>query len=143
MKTILVFGCFDILHPGHLFFLGEAKKLGDRLVAVVARDSTLRALKKREPVLNEQARLEMVRSLRVVDDALLGGELERCDRYEIIKAVRPDVIALGYDQAEDEGLLKRKLREMRVPARVVRIKRGIGTKAYKSSKILSKISEIL
>ncbi len=91
-------GVFDLLHPGHVAFLREAKRLGDELVVVVARDSTAKRVK-HTPITPEGQRMEMVDALKPVDRAILGNE---GDIYEILDGVRPDVIALGYDQVHNE-----------------------------------------
>ena len=74
MKTVLCAGTFDIIHPGHLYLFSEAKKYGDRLVVIVARDSTSEKIKGKKPLHNEMERLEAVRSLSIVDKAVLGKE---------------------------------------------------------------------
>jgi FAD synthetase len=140
MKKVLAFGCFDILHMGHYTYLKNAKKLGDRLIVVVARDSTIRKFKKREPVLDEESRRKLVESLKFVDAAVLGSE---GDRYEIIKRIKPSVIALGYDQMEDEGFLRKKLKEMKVKAKVVRIKKSFNPKQHKSSVLINKMMKLV
>jgi len=140
MKKVLAFGCFDILHMGHYTYLKSAKKLGDKLIVVVARDSTIRKVKKREPVLDEESRRKLVGSLKFVDSAILGGT---GDRYEIIKRIKPSVIALGYDQKQDERLLKKKLVEMGINAEVVRIKQSFRPKQHKSSILFQKMVKIL
>jgi FAD synthetase len=91
-------GVFDLLHPGHVAFLREAKALGDELVVVVARDSTAKRFK-HTPITPEAQRLEMVAALKPVDRAVLGNE---GDIFEILDEIRPDVIALGYDQIHNE-----------------------------------------
>ena len=70
---VMATGIFDILHTGHLHFLGEAKKLGNELVVVVARDSTAKK-QKHEPIMSENMRLEMISALKIVDRAVLGYE---------------------------------------------------------------------
>ena len=140
MKKVLAFGCFDILHMGHYTYLKNAKKLGDRLIVVVARDSTIKKFKKREPVLDEESRRKLVESLKFVDSAILGG---KADRYEIIKRVRPSVIALGYDQREDERALRKKLKEMNVNARVARIRKSFDPHQHKSSVLIKKMMKVL
>lgn len=139
MKKVLAFGCFDILHMGHYTYLRNARKLGDRLIVVVARDSTIRKLKKREPVLDEESRRKLVSSLKFVDSAILGGE---GSKYEIIRKVKPAVIALGYDQREDEEELKKKLKEMGINARVVRIRKSFNPKQHKSSVLINKMMKL-
>ncbi len=140
MKKVLAFGCFDILHMGHYTYLKHARKLGDKLIVVVARDSTIRKLKKREPVLDEESRRKLVESLKFVDSAVLGGTV---DRYEIIRKIRPSVIALGYDQRENEKFLKKKLKEMGMNARVVRVKKSFNPKLHKSSVLSKKMMKLV
>ncbi len=94
MIRVLATGVFDILHPGHVHFLTEAKKLGDELVVVVARDSVAQKMK-RLPFIPENIRVAMVGSLKPVDRAILGGE---GNIYDILSEVKPDIVALGYDQ---------------------------------------------
>jgi FAD synthetase len=117
MVRVMATGVFDLLHPGHLYFLSEAKKLGDELVVVVARDQTARRLK-HEPYVPEVLRREMVEALKPVDRAILGSAT---DIYATVNEVRPDVIALGYDQQFDEHEIARECARRGVPVRVVRL----------------------
>jgi len=96
MKNVMVFGTFDLLHPGHEYFLKEAKKRGDFLTVVVARDSTVLEVKSRLPQESEIERLEKIRNLAYVDRAILGSAGK--DKYGIVRKEKPDVICLGYDQ---------------------------------------------
>ena len=73
MVRVLATGTFELLHPGHLLYLEEAKKLGDELFVIVGRDITVRK-RKRTPIIPEEQRLQMVSALRVVDKAMLGSE---------------------------------------------------------------------
>jgi FAD synthetase len=104
-KVVLASGVFDLLHLGHVRFLEEAKKSGGektRLVVIVARDTTVEKTKGRKPIMSEDQRCALVKSLKVVDDVVLG--YERFHIGEVIEKIKPDIIALGYDQAgiEDE-----------------------------------------
>ncbi len=110
-------GTFDILHMGHIYFLKEAKKLGDELVVVVACDETVRQLK-HEPVTPEQMRLNLVKELQVVDKAVLG---EEDNKFDVVEQIKPDIIALGYDQIHDEKSLQHQLDERNLKARIVRL----------------------
>ncbi|MBW2982880.1 adenylyltransferase/cytidyltransferase family protein [Candidatus Woesearchaeota archaeon] len=102
MTTVMVFGSFDVLHDGHRSLFRQARRLGDRLVVVVARDDTYRSLRGQEPLHDERERLRSVQDEPLVDEVLLG---ERKDVYRVLKRVRPDVVALGYDQTSfTEGL---------------------------------------
>jgi FAD synthetase len=112
-------GVFDLLHPGHLYFLAEAKKLGDELVVVVARDQTARRLK-REPYVPEQLRREMVEALKPVDRAVLGSTT---DIYSTVTDLRPDIIALGFDQHWNETEVEQECARRGVRVKVVRLSR--------------------
>jgi len=132
---VLAGGTFNILHPGHVFFLSEAKKLGDELIVVVASDSTV--LKKKGFLLMpaEERRL-MVGSLKAVDKAVVGSG---SDFFRIVEIERPDIIALGSDQAHSEEELMKELKTRGLDARVVRIKKCL--KAYSTGGIMKKIKE--
>ena len=115
-------GVFDLLHPGHVHFLAEARKLGDELVVVVARDSTAHKFK-HEPITSEESRLRMVASLKAVDRAVLGRE---GSIYEILPEIRPDVIVLGFDQIHNEEEILAECRRRGLPTKVVRLPRFEG-----------------
>ena len=117
MVRVMATGVFDLLHPGHLYFLTEAKKLGDELVVVVARDQTARRLK-REPYVPEHLRREMVEALKPVDRAVLGSTT---DIYQTVVDVRPDIIALGFNQLWNEREVEEECRRRGVPLSVVRL----------------------
>src|SRR5512147_1700410 len=106
MTRVVATGTFDILHPGHVLYLCEARKLGDELWVIVARDSTIKH--KRKPLIPEEQRLFMVRSLKCVDHAVLGSET---DMFEPIRQIKPDVIVIGFNQHWDENELKKQLAE--------------------------------
>ncbi|MHB8352629.1 MAG: adenylyltransferase/cytidyltransferase family protein [Thermoplasmata archaeon] len=117
MVRVMATGVFDLLHPGHLYFLSEARKLGDELVVVVARDQTARRLK-REPYVPEQLRREMVEALKPVDRAVLGSTT---DIYATVLEWRPDIVALGHDQHWNEEEVRAECGRRGVPVRVVRL----------------------
>ena len=98
IKVVLAGGVYDILHLGHLAVLTEAKTHGDALVVVVATDVTVETLKGRRPVFPEEDRRALVESLKPVDAAILGYEDIGMGYEQVISEVKPDVIALGYDQ---------------------------------------------
>ena len=118
MVRVMATGVFDLLHLGHLFFLQEAKKLGDELVVVVATDKTAKKLK-HIPITPQDMRVKMVGELKPVDKVVLGYE---DDRYKIVKELKPDIIALGYDQKHDEEQIKNDLKKMGLDIKVVRLK---------------------
>ena len=103
---VLVAGTFDGFHPGHLHYFEQAKKQGDYLMVVVARDSIVERERGSPPVINEDDRLALVKSIRHVDFAVLGNET---DKLKTVEDLRPDIICLGYDQNVDEKQLKGEL----------------------------------
>jgi FAD synthetase len=116
MVRVLATGTFDILHPGHLRYLSEAKALGDELYVIVARDSMVKH--KPKPIVPEGQRLAMVSALRIVDKAVLGSET---DMFEPLREIKPDIIALGKNQFFDEKELEARLKMHAINAKVVRI----------------------
>ncbi len=110
-------GVFDLIHLGHVHYLEEAKRLGDELVVVVARDSTVRR-QKHEPITPEEFRRHLVESLKPVDKAVLGGE---GDMYQIVEELKPDIIALGYDQYHDAESIEKDLRDRGLDVKVIRL----------------------
>jgi FAD synthetase len=132
MTTVMAFGSFDEIHPGHLYYLKHAKGLGKKLVVVIARDSSIERIKKIKPKYSERQRLEHIKELPYVDKAILGKEGEH--HFEIVKQINPDIVALGYDQRYDVDELKVEFKKLGIKADVMRIgsyKPG----RYKSSKL--------
>ena len=117
-RRIVATGTFDILHPGHLFYLEESRKLGDELVVIVARDTNVKH--KPRPVIPEEHRLRMVAALKPVDRAVLG---DISDMFRPIEELKPDVITIGFNQMFDETRLADQLRARNLTPGVVRIGR--------------------
>ena len=133
MIRVVATGTFDILHPGHLYYLEESRRLGDELFVIVARDANVRH--KPRPIIPEEQRLRMVQALKPVDHALLG---DLHDMFRPIAEIRPDIITLGFNQHFDEEHLLQKLRDRGLDADVVRIPGYPGSLAS-SSKIIERI----
>lgn len=104
MKTVLAAGVFDFFHPGHEFFLREAKKLGEKLVVIIARDVNVQRIKNITPTYSEEKRLALVKKSGIADAIFLGNEGE--DFLEIVKKINPDILALGYDQKAPNEFIK-------------------------------------
>jgi len=119
MKTVLTFGSFDHVHEGHLYYLKEAKKYGDFLVVVIARDETIEKIKEKKPKYDEDERLAHISELDFVDKVMLG-RLD--DPYRIVQEVSPEVIALGYDQNSFSQGLEEELKKRGLNSKIVRIK---------------------
>lgn len=134
VRVVFIGGGFEVIHPGHLYTILRAKRLGDVLVAVLARDSTIRRRKGREPVSTEEERLALLSSLRAVDAAVLGVE---GDIYTTLERVSPDVVALGYDQYHGEKEIVREAERRGMRVRVVRLKPAATD--VKTSRILEEL----
>lgn len=130
MKKVLVFGTFDIIHPGHLDFFRQAKKYGDLLV-VIGRDTTVKQVKGQKPRHSEKVRQKNVVKLKITDKVYLGNFL---DPYKIIARIRPNIIALGYDQNSFTKDLKKELAKRKLKVKIIRLQAHRPDK-YKSSKI--------
>jgi FAD synthetase len=118
---IMVFGTFDIVHPGHEHFFLQARKLAKNpyLIVSVARDKNVKKIKGFYPKNNEQSRKQTLARHRLVEKAILGGITSYLPH--IIKE-RPDIIALGYDQIAYTQHLKKDLAEVDLHPRIVRLR---------------------
>jgi FAD synthetase len=131
MTKVLATGVFNILHPGHLLFLNEARKLGDELDVIVSSDEIASKLKER-PLLPEDQRAEMVGALKPVDKVFVG---DKKDTLALLPVIKPDVVALGHDQDVDENDLQSAIAARGLDTQVVRVKRNLNEKFTSSSKI--------
>jgi len=122
LKIVLAGGVFDIIHPGHIHTLNEAKKLGDFLVVVIATDKTVLKMKKRKPLHNAQARQELVSSLSMVDLCIIGDEE---DIFKTVDLIKPQIIALGYDQIHQEKFITDGCRKINLDVTVARLESPI------------------
>lgn len=107
-KKVIVFGTFDIFHDGHRNFIQQAKKHGDFLRVVVARDDTVLKVKGYKPKHSEQERINIIKKSALAGEVVLGS-LD--DKYEVIRDYKPDIICLGYDQKFFVKALRKKLNE--------------------------------
>jgi len=138
MVRVVATGTFDIIHPGHIRFLEEAKKLGDELIVIVAREKNVRH--KPKPIIPEEQRRRVVEALKPVDRAILGDEH---DMFKPIMELKPDIIVLGHDQHFDERKLEEELRKRGLNTKVVRIKVKEECEYCSSTKIIKRIVEVV
>jgi glycerol-3-phosphate cytidylyltransferase/FAD synthetase len=122
LQIVLAGGVFDIIHPGHIHTLNAAKALGDILVVVVATNSTAIKMKKRDPLHTQEQRKELVNSLSMVDLCLIGQEN---DIFKTVNHVRPQIIALGYDQIHQEKFIIEGCKKIELDAKVARLESPI------------------
>jgi FAD synthetase len=131
MKKVMVFGVFDLLHPGHISFLKQAKKLGNFLIVSIARDSNVKKVKGKFPVFDQKLRIKHVKDLKIAKKVVLGGDK---DPWPHILKEKPDMIALGYDQKSYIKNLVLELRKRKLPIKILRL-RSFRPEVFKTSKI--------
>ena len=138
LKVVFAGGVFDIIHPGHIYTLNSAKKLGDVLVVVVATDTTAQKMKKRKPLHSQEQRRDLVGSLSMVDICLVGDEQ---DIFKTVDKVKPQVIALGYDQVHQEKFITDGCRRINLDVKVARLQSPVPE--ISSSKIEKEYGEAI
>ena len=131
LHVVLAGGVFDIIHPGHISTLNAAKALGDVLVVVVATDNTAVKMKKKKPLHSQEQRKELVNSLTMVDLCVIGQE---DDMFKTVNHVRPQTIALGYDQAHQEKFIIDGCKRIKLDAIVARLESPIPESSSSSIK---------
>jgi FAD synthetase len=137
LKVVLVGGVFDLIHPGHIHTLKAAKAEGDVLVVVVARQSTAQRIKTGRRIYHdEKLRKDLVTSLNFVDLALIGKE---GTLYDTVEYVKPNVIALGYDQAHSEKDIAENCKKRNLNVQVIRLSTPVP--GSKSSKIKEELGD--
>jgi len=117
-KIVLAGGVFDIIHPGHIHTLNAAKALADVLVVAIATDKTAQKMKKRQPLHNQELRRELVSCLSMVDKAIVGHE---DDIFETVRAIKPDIIVLGYDQVHQKQFISDGCKRINLDVEIVRL----------------------
>lgn len=136
-NKIFVAGTFEIIHPGHIAYLRQAWSLG-RVVAVVARDSTVRRVKNRDVVIPENQRLEVLSNIIYVHKARLGYE---GDMFKVVEEEKPNIILLGPNQPFNEELIMRELRRRGLDnIQVIRFNDYVDCPLCSTTKILKAIS---
>jgi FAD synthetase len=134
LRFVMIGGAFEIIHPGHIHTIAEAKKLGDTLVVVVAADRTVSKNKGRDPVTPQEWRVRLISALRDVDIALPGG---LGSIYDTLEKVKPDIVALGYDQKHNPEDIENEAARRGMKVRVTRLTSPLPD--VKTSKIVGAI----
>jgi len=134
LVRIVATGTFDILHPGHIYYLNESRKLGDELFVIIARDKNIKH--KPKPVIPEDQRLLMVQSLKMVDNARLG---ETGDMLKPIEEISPDIITIGFNQYFNIENLEEQLQKRGIKAKIVKICGSEGDGFSSSRSIMQQI----
>ena len=127
----MVFGTFDIVHPGHINMFKQAKDLGDKLTVVVARDANVKKLKGRAPIHGYKKRIKNIVKLNIANEVIAGSNK---DILKCIKSKKPDIIALGYDQKYFINELEAYIKHKKQNIKIIRLK-PYKEKIYKTSLI--------
>ena len=139
-KKVLIAGTFDIIHPGHIYLINEAKKLG-KVIVIVARDSTVKRIKNKVPVIPEEQRLEVIRNIKGVYKARLGNE--GSDLLKVVEEEKPDIILLGPNQNFDEKAIEQELKRRGLQVKVKRLKeKNNNYQLCSTSKIIKRIIQL-
>ncbi|HEY4694394.1 MAG TPA: adenylyltransferase/cytidyltransferase family protein [Candidatus Nanoarchaeia archaeon] len=121
MKRVVIFGTFDIFHPGHESFLKQAKKLGEYLLVVVARNRSVQKVKGQTPKNDEKVRARNVSRENLANKVILGSKTH--NYFQTLRTYQIDTIALGYDQKPKIVDLKKALKRHQLSqVTVVRLK---------------------
>lgn len=131
LKIVMAFGTFDVFHAGHEYFLRQARSLGDQLIVVVARDSTVKNVKGEYPQQDEKTRMQRVKNSEIAEKVVLGYD---DDKYKVIKKYKPHIIALGYDQFVFTYKLNKMIIDESMNTEIVRLE-AYEPDIYKSSLI--------
>lgn len=124
MDKVLAFGTFDFFHIGHLHFLLEAKKQGDRLVVAIAQDKTVEMLKEKAPVHTLEERRRIIEHLDFVDEVVDADP--EIGNFKILEVVKPDIVCVGYDQEQLDEYLNDHKFAYDLPYTVVRLEKYAG-----------------
>lgn len=142
MKTVLVFGTFDVIHPGHKFFLQQAALYGDKLIAIIARDEFVQKTKQKSPVHTEADRMNHIIKSGLVNDACLSDPVT--GSYNVVSKFMPNVICFGHDQTRLLNSFKKWLDKERIDVEIVIIdpfKRNRYSSTIRNKKLNWKLKE--
>ena len=142
-KIVLTTGAFDMLHPGHVKLLEEAKKLAGsdgKLVVLIARDETVRRNKGRDPIFDEESRRYMVSMLKPVDEVILGYTPPSFEK--VIERVKPDMVVFGYDQEKFREEFERFCKERGIDVDIVVARKYSLGRLNSSTEIIERILKL-
>lgn len=135
-KTVLVGGCFDLIHYGHWHFLKKAKEEGDFLIVALEPDEFIKKKKKRVPVHTQRQRAQILSSLRMVDLVILLPFFSSNQEYfKMVKIIHPKVIAVTAGDPQ----LENKKRQIKTVGGKLKIVTPL-LKKFSSSKIIMELS---
>ena len=133
-KIVLVGGCFDVLHPGHVIFLEKAKKAGDFLIVLLESDEKIKQLKgQNRPFFNQKERAVLLKGLKSVDQIIMLPFMKTDLDYEkVIKKLKPDIIAVT--RGTPDNYHKKRIAKL-IGARLQYVTKIIGN--YSTTRVLT------
>lgn len=134
-KVVVTFGVFDLLHPGHVAFLQEARRHGDKLIVVVTRDERAELEKGRRPYYGLEERIGMLNALECVDEAVSGDEV---GEWTMLRRLSPQVICIGHDQRADHPKIVEQMNGLAARPEIVRVP-AFGRERYSTSELCRKL----
>ena len=137
-KIVLVGGCFDVLHVGHIIFLEKAKKLGEKLVVLLESDENIKKNKgKNRPINSQKNRAKVLSSLKMVDNVIKLPVMKNDDDYlNLVKKIKPQIIAVSEG---DKNIVQKREQARLVGAKLVKVTNLV--KQHSTTKIIEVISE--
>ncbi len=139
-RVVLTTGAFEVIHPGHIYLLKQARRLAGKrgkVIVVLATDETIRQRKGREPVMGEEERLQVMSSIRYVDEVVIGYRPLSFEK--VIRRFRPDVVLFGYDQVGIEKAFREFVASRGIEVRIVRARALPGTERMSTTAILNRV----
>lgn len=131
-KVVLVGGCFDIFHYGHLSFLRKAKQVGDFLLIALESDDFILARKKRKSIHNQKQRAEILANLVFVDGVILLPYFNSDKQYfQLTKTINPAIIAVSEN---DPAIKKKQTQANKIKSKIIKVCPFV--EGYSSNKIL-------
>lgn len=118
MTKVITFGTFDLFHPGHEYYLRQARSYGDFLITIVARDETVQKLKHKSPVHTQEQRVQALQDSGLCDQVFLGKPDHYYDR---LLELHPEIICLWYDQHHLVPGLEKFLSTQKLQIQIIRI----------------------
>ena len=134
-KSVVVGGCFDVVHLGHLVFLEEAKKRGNFLLVFLESDESIKESKgEKRPINNQKNRALFLTKLKMVDAIVCLPKMKNDDYQNLLMELKPKIVAV----TENDNNFEKKLKQAKlIGARLVKVTKMI---PYQST---SRIVEII
>lgn len=137
-KKVLVGGCFDVLHFGHIEFLKRAKEEGEFLIVALESDEFIKRRKNRNPIHNQEERAKILEAIKYVDLVIKIPYLKSDEQYlELVKTIKPQIIAA----TEGDKQMENKKRQAAEVHGLVQVVTPV-IKEFSSSKILNNNASI-